>query len=310
MPTVRNAIKALISCAAVSLASTFITAALNTYGVIAVSAARWELFLAGIVIVGAVTTSDYLCDKSWKHVLTVFVFSVVLVGAGLFWLDGWAIGKKAEMDARAIPPPLPKAVTKPPIPPLIAYIKTTKRAPINIVIGNQNVTGNKIIGSQVCPGGICAGGDITGNPSITTIIAPHGRVLPKEKAQSLVERLKQTETISVAIVLFEPITNEMEQLGGQFQWIFREAMWGEVPAYKEDIRSKHITMLSGNLDHPNKVTNEPDGLHCIGNPEKSRMLIALLSEAGLACSISPEDLYPVPNSKPALTIFIGRDLSQ
>jgi hypothetical protein len=171
MPTVRNTIKALISCAAVSLASTFITAALTTYGVINVSAARWELFLAGLVIVGALTTSDYLCDKSWKHILTVFALSVVLVGTGLFWLDGWALRTKAEQDAHTTPPPLAKEITRPPVPPKIAYLKTPPKpkssGPTNIATGNQNVTGNAITGSQVCPGGICAGGDITGSPSVT-----------------------------------------------------------------------------------------------------------------------------------------------
>ena len=144
MPTVRNTIKALISCAAVSLASTFITAALNTYGVIDVSAARWELFLAGLVILGAVTTSDFLCDKSWKHVLTVFALSVVLVGAGLFWLDDWAIRKKSEIESRTMPP-LPRAVIKPPIPPAIAYMNPRKSSsPKNVVSDNQNVVGNTV----------------------------------------------------------------------------------------------------------------------------------------------------------------------
>jgi len=311
--TIGKVAKGFIGCAAVSLASTFITSALATYGIIDISTARRLLFSAGIVLVAGITTSDYLCDKSWKHVTAVGLLSTVIIGGSLFWLDGWAIRKKAEIDARAIPPPLPKTITNAPRPPVFALIKTPKnipKLPTNVVVGNQNVTGNTITGSQVCPGGICAGGDITGSPSVTTIIAPRGRLLSEDKAQRLVVQLKQTDKVSVAIVAFEPITNEMTQLVGRLKQIFQQSGWGEVPAYKEDIRDRHITMLTGHLDHPDKVTNESAGLHCIGDPDKSRKLTAMLSEVGLTCIMSPEDLYPVPNSKPAFTLFVGRDLSQ
>jgi hypothetical protein len=144
---VGKVVKALIASAAVSLASTLLTAALTTYGVVNVGAARLMLVFAGLVIIGALTTSDYLCDKSWKHVLTVFLLSFVLVGSGLFLLDGWAIRKRAEQDAHTTPPPLPKTTINPPV-----SQKTPPRslrpqklsAPSTTVKGNQNVTGNTL----------------------------------------------------------------------------------------------------------------------------------------------------------------------
>lgn len=157
------------------------------------------------------------------------------------------------------------------------------------------------------PGGFAISGGSVINPSVTNIVAPTGRVLSKEKADSLVEQLKGNKKVSVAIVDFEPVTHEMDQLTRQLQGIFREANWDEVAVYKKDIRNTHITNSYG---PNNTVTNEPDGLHCIGDSAESRMVIDLLSAVGLPCILSAPNLYPIPVPAPILTIFIGRDLSQ
>jgi hypothetical protein len=135
------------------------------------------LIFAGLVLIGGITTSDYLCDKSWTHVCAVGLITMVVVSGSLIWLDHWAISKKTEQEAHTAPPPLPKRITNAPSLPPIAFVRTPKRPrkssePSNTVTGNQNVTGNKITGSQVCPGGICAGGDITGSPSVTNNFGP------------------------------------------------------------------------------------------------------------------------------------------
>jgi hypothetical protein len=161
---VREAVKVFIGSAAVSLAATFLTAALATYGIIDVSSARILLLLAGVVLVAGITTSDYFCARPPGHVLKVGLVSMIVVGGLLVWLDHWAIGKRAEIEARTSPPSLPRKITTPPKPPELAFVKTPKmRPPTNVVTGNQNVTGNVITqgpGSALSfnqQGGITAG---------------------------------------------------------------------------------------------------------------------------------------------------------
>jgi hypothetical protein len=122
--------KLIITSAAVGLFVTLLTAALTTYGVVSVSAARWMLFFAWLVLVGGISTSDYLCDKKVAHVLIVGLISACIVGGFLIWIDHWAISTKAALDARSAPPPLAKELTRPPVPPKIAHVKTPPSHPV------------------------------------------------------------------------------------------------------------------------------------------------------------------------------------
>jgi hypothetical protein len=221
--TVGRIVKVLIGSAAVSLTFTLLTAALTTYGVVNVHAARLMLVLAGLVMIGAITTSDYLCDKSWKHALTVFLFSVVLVSSGLFLLDRWAIRKKAELDARSIPPPLSKALATPPTPPAIAFVKTLKPPPTrNVVTGNQNVTGNTVTQG---PGSIAQLGG-SGNTA-TVYNTPPQRMLTQEQYRNWVKLLKDAGVFKV-VVRHAMHNFEAERYYDYFDKALREAGWDVV----------------------------------------------------------------------------------
>jgi hypothetical protein len=96
---VGKAVRVWLGSAVVSLLLALVVAALATYGIINTSAARIILVLAGLVSIAGIATSDYVCDKSRKHVAVVLLISTLVIGSGLFWLDTWATRKKAEMDA-------------------------------------------------------------------------------------------------------------------------------------------------------------------------------------------------------------------
>ncbi|HVS90004.1 MAG TPA: hypothetical protein VHF01_17515 [Candidatus Acidoferrum sp.] len=205
--------KVLIGSAAVSLATTLITAALTTYGVISIPAARLLLALAGIVLIAGITTSDYLCDRSWKHVWSVGLIAMLVIGSGLIWLDRWAVAKKTELDAHSTPPPLSKAIANPPAPPAIAFVKTPKRlpkplAPSNTVKGNQNVTGNtvtgnsNVLGGQVCPNGICIGGDNNGTAIVNPQPPERNWVITEGICTKLLAPIRSTGSIKVSVGAF------------------------------------------------------------------------------------------------------------
>jgi hypothetical protein len=188
---------------------------------------------------------------------------MVVSGYGGYSLDSWAVKKKAEMDARAIPPPLPKEVTKPPIPPAIAFLKTAKRppkAPINVVVGDQNVTGNKITGGQVCPGGICAGGDITGSPSVTTIIAPPDRHLTQGQVDVLLKKLQTSEGHNFGGVWSVSGDTEASGYVQDFQNVFKQVGWdtskGGWVIPREPIYGIWVIVAPEDKDSPPEGTNE------------------------------------------------------
>ena len=184
-------VKTLVGSAVLGLGCAFMFAALAAYGIVSIGLARILLFFGGIVIVLGIITCDYLFGKNWKHYCVVGSISAIIIFAGFWSLDRWAVSEKQSMDkAASTPAPvLPAKITYIPLP-TFALTKTPKpvqvRSPaINVVNGNQNVTGNDIKNSQVCPGGVCAGGNITNN---YVAQVPWGNL--KERTSALVHDLR------------------------------------------------------------------------------------------------------------------------
>jgi len=118
-------IKVVIGSAAFSLVVTLITAALSIYGIIDMEAARILLFVAWLIGTAGVVTSEIVCSRPWKHVVSVGLVAAVIFASGLIWLDHWAASKKKELDAHTALH-LEK-VTKAPSPPAFAYKKAPPR---------------------------------------------------------------------------------------------------------------------------------------------------------------------------------------
>ncbi len=182
LESTRTGVKTLLGSAVLSLACAFIFAALTTYGITSISLARVFLFLAGLILVSGSITCDYLCGKTWKHYCAIGFISTIVIFIGAWYLDNWAMRTKVEQEARAMPPP-PKAVTKPPVPPAIAFVETPKnprKSPVqtNTVSGNQNVVGNTVTQGA---GGISQIGNgntvIVPQPNTSTETAKHPAVL-------------------------------------------------------------------------------------------------------------------------------------
>jgi hypothetical protein len=178
----------LVGSAAFTAVMALILAALSIYGIINMGAARVLLFIAWLIGIAGVVGSEIVCSKPWKHYVSIGLIFAVVFGGSLIWLDQWAARTKAEQDARTTVPPLPRGITNPPAPPAIAFVKTPKRL-LNLppVTGNNNT-----VGSQICPGGICAGGDITGNPSVTNNFGPPSRQIHPEDREAITAILKKT----------------------------------------------------------------------------------------------------------------------
>ena len=125
---VGKTVKVGLGSAVVGLFLTLVVAALAIYGIINTFAARIILVLAGLVTIAGIATSDYVGDKSRKHVAVVLLISSLVIGSGLFWLDSWATRKRAEMDALTAPskPISPSATIAQPSP---TSPKALKREP-------------------------------------------------------------------------------------------------------------------------------------------------------------------------------------
>ncbi len=96
--------------------------------------------------------------------------------------------KKSEIDAANHPPAFTANLVA--NIPVASLSKTPKEWLVpslnNQVTGNGNVVGNtikgnnnKVTGQQNCPGGICAGGDINGSPTINNYTPPQRRIPPQ-----------------------------------------------------------------------------------------------------------------------------------
>jgi hypothetical protein len=161
--------------------------------------------------------------------------------------------------------------------------------------------------SQECaPGSQCAmssgqQGGFTGQVTVVNM----GRIITPLKYDAFVQHLTGSEKTSVAIVGFEPITQEIERITRQIKGAFLDGGWGDVPANKADIRNVHNVFYINN----DRLINEPEGMHCVGDGVVFSHIVQWLSEAGLECKISPAALYPPAYPVPAaITIYIGRDL--
>jgi hypothetical protein len=139
----------IVGSVAFTVVLALILGALSVSGVINMEAVRVLLFIAWLVGIAGVVGSEIVCSRPWKHYVSIGLIFAVVFGGGLILLDQWIVRTKAEQDARATPPPLPKKITNPPIPPAIAFVRTPKNPPRalvqkNTVSGNQNVVGNTV----------------------------------------------------------------------------------------------------------------------------------------------------------------------
>jgi len=128
-----------------------------------------------IVLLGAITLSFGLYGVGWlrSHTLLKLMLAWVLtIGIGWFvWPPTGGVEASVPLvKATPPPPPFPLAKT------LKQWFATT---PTSQVTRNGNIVGNtikgnnnKLTGEQNCPGGICAGGDINGNPTVNNYAPP------------------------------------------------------------------------------------------------------------------------------------------
>lgn len=155
---VGKVVRISLGSAVVSLFLTLVVAALAIYGIINISAARIILVLAGLVSIAGIVTSDYVGDKSRKHVAVVLLISLLVIGGGLFWLDNWATRKRTEMDALTAPskPISPSATVAQPTPTSKSEPTPEQRATQSSKPKSSNSSGANNSGS--------VGGNITTGP--------------------------------------------------------------------------------------------------------------------------------------------------
>ncbi len=111
------------------------------------------------------------------------------------------------------------------------------------------------------------------------------RLLPPDKYAEFVEEMKVLPKGTAVLVLHKPITEEMNQFGGQLQSAFKDAGWS-LPGYATDISNLHIVIQSGS--GPNDThRNTPEGLHCVTDDSALGMQVFnAMNAAGIKCELS------------------------
>ena len=135
--------------------------------------------------------------------------------------------------------------------------------------------------------------------------ASTGRRLTEQVATELSARLSPLPKASIAVVLFTPVTDEMMDFGEGIRFAFDKVGW-EQSGFKLRPFDNSATFARDQILH-----SDPDGTHCVVNdPDIGEKVLTVLDGVGIKCIKSLPMLYPPPDKTAALTIFIGRDLSQ
>jgi hypothetical protein len=160
--SLKDMVRLVIGSAVLSLVITLITAALSAAGVINMALAHVLLFLAWLVAMIGIVTSEIVCRCSKKRFWAIAVISAVVLSGGFFYLDRWTVKAKEQQDFAT----RPQVVKNLPVPPAFAYEKprvALKREPPINIHGNNNHVGNQTL---ICPNGICNGGDNYGDQRV------------------------------------------------------------------------------------------------------------------------------------------------
>ncbi len=213
------------------LAVTFFAAALTVYGVIDTNLARILLVLGGLVLVGGIVTSDYLRDKSPKHIGAVAIIAISVIGGSLFGLDRWAVSKKLQQEARAAPslasqpqssPSAPSPVTSPttmqakPKPP-----RKHKPPPAPQITANGKDSG--AVGTlNQGPGSIAQIGG-QNNTAIIGSVPPPARKLSVENASRLASAV--TAHTATILILYAQQDEEAYEVAKQIGDVLSVAGW-------------------------------------------------------------------------------------
>jgi hypothetical protein len=274
------------------------------------------MLVAGLVFLFAAYREGWFSGQKWYVSLgrVIGTSAIIAVALSIVWIVAWRF--REVQNVASVPQTSAAESTKPNYENLDRYsnenseTKQAKRTSQSHPAGQKqsgkgNVqTGpiNQGPGSALSfnqKGGVTAG-------TVNNTILSDTRNIPSEKVDALIGGLKGLGKGRVLLIVYEPLTTEVNDLLKQLQRIFSAAGWDQETGQSDEAVRKVIRSMSFGPGPTNNHYFVPDGIHCIGSSEQYMKTFDLLVRSGLECQFAIDQLYKPPIGDATIGIYIGR----